>query len=299
MLTGCNIITSKHLSIIDADLAQKILDKCSEAERKLGKRINYRDANQVVIRKYARQMIAGEWESAKVTGGCITFDADGILINGNHRLRAVILASKTVPDIAIEFYLITGFTNSHTIDTNAGRTYAYILRERGEKYYVQLASVVKMYDAYLDNNQIPFDLSGSSTKSHVRFDRILSEHPNLRTSIKRVLSKKCVLAISGSLLGTFHYIFSAINPTLADEFVDTFTGYNDKATQNHPVVRLHNMLMVKKHKNIMYSTIGVATFCILAWNRMYTGDYGKSKYVLNSSTGRQANIPKIAGAVIL
>lgn len=39
------------------------------------------------VRKYARRMAVGEWG---LNGKCITFDADGVLLGGQHRLLACI-----------------------------------------------------------------------------------------------------------------------------------------------------------------------------------------------------------------
>lgn len=52
-----------------------------------------RNPNKATIKKYAADMEAGRWA---ITSDLIAFDPDGVLLNGQHRLMAVIKSGATV-----------------------------------------------------------------------------------------------------------------------------------------------------------------------------------------------------------
>lgn len=75
-----------------------------------------RRISQNAIRRYAADMIKGEW---KLTGEAIKFDTNGCLIDGQHRLSAVVASKKTV-----NMAVITGLENDimSVIDTGKSRS---------------------------------------------------------------------------------------------------------------------------------------------------------------------------------
>lgn len=64
------------------------------AERWLLKNSFNRSIGERLIENYARQMIAGNWRR---THQGIAFDEEGVVIDGQHRLHAVIRSGKSVP----------------------------------------------------------------------------------------------------------------------------------------------------------------------------------------------------------
>ena len=72
----------------------KFMDITPEiAEKMLGKNTNnYRRLNSSTVTKYAREMFLGYWQ---VNGEPIVFSKDGTLLNGQHRLAAIIKSNTT------------------------------------------------------------------------------------------------------------------------------------------------------------------------------------------------------------
>jgi hypothetical protein len=54
---------------------------------------NNRGIKTQVVKKYARDLLDGNW---RVTHQCIAFDARGMLVDGQHRLSAIVLAGKSM-----------------------------------------------------------------------------------------------------------------------------------------------------------------------------------------------------------
>lgn len=86
----------------------------------------------------ARAMAAGDFESRN--GECITFSRDGLLLNGQHRLSAVIKCGKTIQASVI---LGADPGSMATIDTGAKRTLGDILTIRGHADARRLACRLK------------------------------------------------------------------------------------------------------------------------------------------------------------
>lgn len=87
---------------------------------------NNRRKSKHLINKYAADMIAGRWE---ITGEAIKFDTTGRLIDGQHRLSAVVACKKTV-----KLAVITDLepTVIHVLDTGKSRSGADALTITGQ-----------------------------------------------------------------------------------------------------------------------------------------------------------------------
>ncbi len=69
------------------------------AEMYLERNGRNRNIRPDVVSNYARDMSAHRWQ---ITGEAIKLDADGNLLDGQHRLRAVIKSGETVTMLVIE-----------------------------------------------------------------------------------------------------------------------------------------------------------------------------------------------------
>lgn len=85
---------------------------------------NYRRINQRTVEEYAKDMAAGRWAE---NGECIKFHADGRLLDGQHRLRAIIKAG-----CPIKMLVVHGITaDDSVIDVGRGRTARQIIEANG------------------------------------------------------------------------------------------------------------------------------------------------------------------------
>lgn len=83
---------------------------------------NIRKIRRSVAEKYARDMASGAW---KYTWDCIAFDKDGNLLNGQHRMQAIVMSGCTVDMLVIyDAECVTG-------DIGMKRTAAEEIKGRG------------------------------------------------------------------------------------------------------------------------------------------------------------------------
>lgn len=113
----------------DPDLAREYLARAGggAAARRLLPR---------VITRYARDMAAGRWV---MNGEPLILDPEGNLLDGRHRLAAVIEAR-----VAVRFLVVRGVDPAltHTLDTGATRSLASVMRCKGEPHARLLAAMV-------------------------------------------------------------------------------------------------------------------------------------------------------------
>ncbi|ROS28874.1 hypothetical protein EDF22_0605 [Rathayibacter sp. PhB127] len=95
------------------------------AQEWLGHNLDNRNLRPVIIAAYARDMTAGAWVA---TGDSLKFDWNGRLIDGQHRLSAVISANRTIR-FAVARNVIP--TAQKVLDVNARRSSADALRFDG------------------------------------------------------------------------------------------------------------------------------------------------------------------------
>lgn len=91
-----------------------------------------------LITGYARDMAAGRWT---LTGEAVKFAADGTLLDGQHRLLAIVQA-----DVPVQLCVVRGLDlqAQNSMDIGAKRTTADALRLNGDKYGKTLAAVARM-----------------------------------------------------------------------------------------------------------------------------------------------------------
>lgn len=108
------------------------------AERWLGKNNNNRNVKNSVVRGYARDMASARWQ---ITGESIKFDCHGTLIDGQHRLHAVILAG-----VPVTMFVIRGLASEAkaVMDTGAKRTAADALTFSGTKRSSTVAAAARI-----------------------------------------------------------------------------------------------------------------------------------------------------------
>lgn len=103
--------------------------------------VNRKRKEKTVV-AYAREMLAGNWQ---LNGETLIFNQDGMLIQGHHRMNAVLLAAKTKPEIEVPMLVIRGVDVAafDTLDQGSKRSISDVLYIRGEPYHVILAAVVR------------------------------------------------------------------------------------------------------------------------------------------------------------
>jgi hypothetical protein len=218
--------------------------------------INNRGIRPSVVDAYARYMKAGRWI---LNGDPIRFDHDGKLIDGQHRLLAIIAA-----DVPIKSFVVRDLGDEAfiTLDSGIKRTMGDELTFDQEKNVIALGAALQQLMRYeagiLDK--------GTALKAtrHEQKDA-LARHGEIRDSIHYGQMTKAMLR--HSLGTTLHYLFSRKDRVLADEFfVKLAQGTNLKP--DDPIYLLRERLMRENIKGGKTRLMPreVLALVIKAWN---------------------------------
>lgn len=188
---------------ITPDVAQDYLATNHELNR------NYIKA---LADRYAADMTAGQW---RAVGDPIQFDRLGHLINGQHRLRALIRTG-----IAQKFLVVRGIDpeDFSVIDTGRARRPQDMLKIMG---YPQTALLGGTARTLLHIKAGPLTFRGRNQVTHSEILALVERHPHLIECCSR---SRPLRGIRPSLLVAFNYIGRFLTPYAgeADAFIEVF-----------------------------------------------------------------------------
>jgi hypothetical protein len=145
--------------------------------QKAGEYLERNTANRPVsartVREFAQAMRRGEW---RVTHQGIAFDTTGALVDGQHRLAAIVEAGLPVE--------VTVFTEVpegafDVLDTGKRRNAADVLAIEGEKSAVMLAAMVRTVWLYENRRELNWSGGDAGVTNH-QIVATLEQHPKLR-----------------------------------------------------------------------------------------------------------------------
>lgn len=145
----------------------------AQAEQWLLRNKKNRVIRQRRVDTLARSMAAGKW---RTTGDTVKFSLDGSLLDGQHRLLAIIQSGMpcelaVAEDLEPEAQMV--------VDTHAKRTFADVLKLKGEPNAVALAAALHALWQY-ENGSLRNNMK---VPSHDELLALLDSRPDMRTAI--------------------------------------------------------------------------------------------------------------------
>lgn len=182
-----------------------------EAKKLIDTNVHNRHIRRVLVGQFKRDINAGRWT---LNGETIKISESGNLLDGQHRLLAVIASGKSIQTLVVR-----GLHDSaqESIDTGAHRTFGDVLRLRGENHYYTLAAMTRQAWLLEVNGKVTTAGVGSPTFNDLTM--YLSKHPGLRDlAPMAVLGPRSAVRIPGSLVGALAYHMKRLDSELGDEF---------------------------------------------------------------------------------
>lgn len=226
---------------IDADIAREFLSR--EKPPAAGVAGTNRKSGQGTVREYANAMLRGEWE---LTHQGIAFNEDGEMVDGGHRLRALLLADSEQPGITIEMMVTTGLSNKARLamDTGRRRVPSDFLRMLGKTNTSSLGGILRLVYCYYN---VPW--SHIETWSRHRItprmqEDFLNEHPGLEDAVAETFALKKIF--KASALGAFWYIVKTERPDLdVAEFLEELRS-GELLQKGDPALTLRELMLNSK-----------------------------------------------------
>ena len=225
------------------------------AEDWLKKNKNNRNVAEKKLREYTDDMLQGRW---MMNGESIKFDTRGDLLDGQHRLMAIVKSRTTQ-----EMLVITGLPREvfDTIDNNAPRTAGNILEIAGLSNGKRVASalaVVLQYDRGVKQN-VRANIPANRVQEH------LETYPDLPEAIQEIGPKRA-LVVSRSVFDAYYYLFRRSDKVLASEYMEALrdgVGVDNMRAWLYLRERLIRASMSKLNKP---SETHLAALLVKGWN---------------------------------
>jgi hypothetical protein len=239
---------------------------------------NNRPISETQVSHLTRAIKEGDW---KVNGDMVRISKTGKVIDGQHRLLAVIRSK-----MAIDSWMIEGLDDDvfDTIDIGKKRSVADTLSCRGEKNTTSLASALKLTARYFAGK-----VEASMVFSTTDIEKELEKHPEMRDCIFSSSILKGL--ISPSVLNTCNYLFQKKCKTLARLFFERLISGED-LKKGDPVHALRERLVQNAGSKAKLKDAHVFALSIKAFNYFCLGT--KATHLkLMEQDGRMIVFPKV------
>jgi len=219
---------------------------------------------------YAQDMLNGDWTW---TADPIRFAGDiasGPLVDGQHRLRAVVIAGESNPHIAIPMLVVFGLAEraQEDIDRGLPRKFHDVLHLRGEVNASALAALIRRVHHWKQGNRRIQDMKFPYTSAQLL--RTLDEHPELREMVvsSRRVSETC--SIPASIVGLAWWVCAQIDEGDANYFFERL-GDGQGLAKTDPVYELRRVAATTKTIRGARNMTYLLAITIKAWNAYRAG----------------------------
>jgi hypothetical protein len=237
-----------EIKLITPEFAQKILTE---------KNLKNRALSRYHVEFLAKEMREGNW---KVNGDTICLNGS-LLIDGQHRLAAVVMSGVTIQSWVIEGMPSDVFD---TKDIGKRRSAGDTLSVQGHKNATRLAAALILTDRYMTGRA---DVSVAYSNTEVQM--LFQKYPDISEYILTFFKGAQILPLS--VVDTCNYLFSKKDTALAQEFIEKVvkgTGLE----QGTPWYLLRERLMKNTLSKAKLSRPYLFALCIKAWNHTRKGE---------------------------
>jgi len=246
----------------------KVLVTPEIAAKWLANNSHNRNVNQSRVNRYAQDMVNGKWRQN--TGEFIKIAKDGTLLDGQHRLIALIKSKKSI-------YLdcLGGLENDlfQVLDTGKSRNTSDILKIAGVKNPTMVGALVNRFNQLINTNSkagsgnYDTNMSGHEILSFYNdnkhwIDEKVNKSLNLYNQFQKVWNQGEV---------TFFYsVFTHVDNRLGHDFMRELCQGTD--ITNDSIILLRNRLISEKVNNTKKSLNSVTRALVIkTWNAYYLG----------------------------
>lgn len=233
--------------VVDAEMAKRWLDKNSKN----------RPLRQATLQRYRSDMVAGRWMFA---GDPIRFDGSGNLIDGQHRLSALVEL-----DISIPFLVVRGLTDTvqGVMDQGAKRTPGDQLALKGIKDAMFVAAAVKVLISW-EAGLLFRDAKLIHSITSPAIESWVDENPDDLHFLSSVIGFCKQTDAPPSVVGAVSIAFGRIDQTAATTFLTLLA--RGAGTEGHPIVTLDKRLQRIRREGLKIPNRDYLALFILAWN---------------------------------
>lgn len=232
------------------------------AKRWLEKNDGNRPLNQAHVDFLVREM---KHDNFRLTGDTIKFSKSDKLIDGQHRLTAVVISQKT-----IQSYVVWGLEDRvfEVLDTGRNRQAGDVLGINGCQDPNNMAAMIKYMMGLKKGKHKEISFRGGNSKmSNTDVNEYYKKHQeSLEASLLAASKAKCQLMTKSKLAG-WHYYLKSLAAGDADQFIQSI-GDGANLGKTSPIYVLREKLTADKLRTngLAMQENHKAALIIKAWN---------------------------------
>jgi hypothetical protein len=248
-------VVSLSVELVTPKLATELLMANGPSQSGRNRRLS-----ESVAKRYARDMSEGRWQ---LNGQGIKISAGGRILDGQHRLKAIILSGKTIRTVIIRGLSDDVFT---TLDQGKKKGINQALQSSGLSHWTSLAAAASHYWHITVGGSNYIDVPTTS-----ELQEVVEQNPLLLESVKYSTRSSMRALGSQTLLAAVHYITTSKNPEKGAEFFEHLSTGAGLESKN-PILDLRNRMMNdrnnKRSKSIERTKLG---WIVTSWNAWRSG----------------------------
>ena len=260
------------------------------AKQWLGVNHRNRRLSNPTVTRLAGVILRGEW--MEDCTDAIGLDTDDGVINGQHRLNAVIEADRAVRALVLRN---VNPDVIKIIDQGMHRTFAQLLDMNGHDYPTIIAGAVDWI--YKMTNDFERSTPTAQRATVPQLLDIFNEHPNIANSLEPAHSAWQKTRADRPMLTAYHYAFASVDPDAADVFFEQLaTGIGVGA--DTPVYTLRERYIAEQSKadGKKEAKYVLAAWLVKAWEATRRGETMTQRQLRWTKSGPRAEaFPKVTG----
>jgi hypothetical protein len=238
-----------------------------------------RPITEASVSAIIKEIKGGRW---KVNGDMIRITKSGRILDGQHRLTAVVRAG-----IAIDTWIMYDVPPDvfDTIDVGKRRSAGDTLGCKGQKNSYRLAAALIMIDKYMTGR-----MEKSVQYSNTEIEELLLKYPDAPNYLVTSSAKRGLLL--PSLMDSLYYLFSQRDNALADLFLERILK-GAGLQEGEPWYVLREKLLADSLSKARLSKAYIFALCVHAWNHTRSGNKIKILRLHEKETGKLIEFPLI------
>lgn len=244
---------------VEADIVEI---KPEQAEMLLEKNTGNRKVRKAIVERYARDMQGGDWD---VNGDAIKESPDGEILDGQHRLLACVQAGVPFKTL---FVRNVEPSARITMDTGIRRSFADVLRWKGEKSVSDLGSAIEC--------AMRWDYTGTPAHTGAIYSNAerlawLDDNPDIREAVRLSSPlRRAPLRFPISASGSFVFRIMRLSPEDAHGWIEgVVSGAN--LDVNDPMARFRNFCIKAVTRKGTLPREEFAALATKSWNAFLEG----------------------------
>lgn len=235
------------------------------AEKMLGQNHGNRPLRPRKIANYARDMRNGAWLTS---GDSIKFDWNGRLIDGQHRLEAIISSG-----VAIRVLVVKGLEPAvqRVLDTNVRRSPSDALKFAGHGYNATVAAAMARIANARSNGYLRTALSSSIPEmTNAEVVAWADEHPEIENAAALALRTYKTIGATPSVLAYAIWVLEEIDGAAAVEFFVSTAEFRTNGVKDPRAALLRSFNRLKEQRVTLTAALQLS-YIFRAWNAWRDG----------------------------